>query len=101
MRSRDALKAATDRDEYVDKLFLENIDKEKQRSMQKQEPVETWNLPDVEEEEKAFSEGFMEGSDVDIIDSLNDELEADTYDFMKDDTEWDSDDDLNVRRDES
>lgn len=94
MRSRAAVRAANERDDYVDKLFLETSDQEKQ----KHQPLETWNLPDAKEEKKAYG-GGSKGSDADIIDGLNDELEVETYDYMKADAEWDSDDDLNDGRD--
>lgn len=100
MRSRAALKLAHDRDEYVDRLFLETLDQEEQLKLQKQESIETWNSPGTEEDEGVFAVGLVKGSDTDILDSLNDELEVETYEFMRDSTEWDSDDDLNDGRDE-
>lgn len=100
MRSRTALKLAQNRDEYVDRLFSETLDLEDQQKLQSQEAVETWNSPATEEDETAFAVGLVKSSDTNVLDSLNDELEADTYEFMKDDTEWDSDDELNDGRDE-
>lgn len=103
MRSRAAVKLANEREEYVDRIFLdlEALDAEQQRGLQKQGTLETWNLPDAEEEEKAFGAGFnVKVSDRDIIEALNDELEVDTYDFMKDDPEYDSDDGLNDGRED-
>lgn len=103
MRTRAAMKLANERDQYVDRILLdkEASDREKQLGMQKQEPLETWNLPEDEEEGKAFSAGFkVRAPKSDVIESLNDELEVDTYDFMKDDPDYYSDDGLNDGRDD-
>ncbi|MBA7494932.1 hypothetical protein ES702_05510 [subsurface metagenome] len=95
MRSRAAIRDAEDRDEFVDKMFLEILDLEEQRRSQEQQPIQTWNPSDAEDEEKALAAAFAKGSNADILDALNDELEVETYEFMKDDTEWDSDDEMN------
>lgn len=103
MRSRAAVKLANERDQYVDRIFLEKeaAELEQQHGTQNQQPLDTWNLPEDGEEGKAFAAGFSVGQpDQDIIDTLNDELEADTYEFMKDDPEYYSDDGLNDGRDD-
>lgn len=97
MRSRAVVRAAFETEERIDKIFLEK-DAEKQRGMEKQSSPETWNLPNAEEE-KAYIKSLKD-SRSELIDSLNDELEADTFDYMKDDPDYDSDDGLNDGRDD-